>query len=372
MKKSIFFLLLFSFCYLHAEELIFDRVGEETQFILMLPYYDLLKLKTDNPSHHFSAVVDIFTKRDSQFHKMFDISFTVNDSTVFDGEYYPLIFSEVIPYGRKNLRLQVSTKDSGIIYEKKYELNIPRVSQNFAKMAVITNRNGMSFLPTQNKLKTDLDSLYLIQKMSFLPDSVFLVVTKDSKKTQHKLEPQKDLNVMVSDYMDDFYSAEPRLNIYYQNKLYSRGFDFFTNSNSFKEKYSPKVQLRQMRNILSQNEWASFQSVSEKRLQSEIDRYWKNHDPNPLTIINENQEVFYNRITYANIHFSIRGYKEGWDSDRGRVYLKYGAPDEIAEEVLPLGRFPAILWIYEGQQKKFYFYDIKGYGNYELKKTIED
>src|SRR4030095_2466884 len=58
-----------------------------------------------------------------------------------------------------------------------------------------------------------------------------------------------------------------------------------------------------------------------------IEDFWHRRDPDPDTSENEYRESYYERIAYVNEHFSsgIPGYK----TDRGRVYLKYGKPDEI-------------------------------------------
>jgi GWxTD domain-containing protein len=58
-----------------------------------------------------------------------------------------------------------------------------------------------------------------------------------------------------------------------------------------------------------------------------IETFWRRRDPDPDTEANEYREAYYERIAYVNEHFTsgIPGYK----TDRGRVYLKYGKPDEV-------------------------------------------
>jgi GWxTD domain-containing protein len=58
-----------------------------------------------------------------------------------------------------------------------------------------------------------------------------------------------------------------------------------------------------------------------------IDEFWKRRDPTPDTDENEYKDEFYERIAYANEHFSSG--KPGWLTDRGRIYVKWGKPDEI-------------------------------------------
>jgi GWxTD domain-containing protein len=41
-------------------------------------------------------------------------------------------------------------------------------------------------------------------------------------------------------------------------------------------------------------------------------------------------QKLYHRIAYANEHFSAAG-TDGWKTDRGQMYLKYGVPDRIEQ-----------------------------------------
>jgi GWxTD domain-containing protein len=58
-----------------------------------------------------------------------------------------------------------------------------------------------------------------------------------------------------------------------------------------------------------------------------IEIIWHSLDPDPDTEENEYREAYYERLAYVNEHFSsgIPGYR----TDRGRVYLKFGKPDDV-------------------------------------------
>jgi GWxTD domain-containing protein len=80
--------------------------------------------------------------------------------------------------------------------------------------------------------------------------------------------------------------------------------------------------------IITDEERAAF-----KRLQTDeereqfIEQFWLRRDPTPDTVENEYKEEHYRRIAYANEHFSSG--IPGWKTDRGRIYIMYGPPDEI-------------------------------------------
>ena len=60
-----------------------------------------------------------------------------------------------------------------------------------------------------------------------------------------------------------------------------------------------------------------------------IEQFWARRDPTPGTARNEFQEEHYRRIGYANARFAERAGLPGWKTDRGRMYIVFGPPDEL-------------------------------------------
>src|SRR3982074_1558221 len=58
-----------------------------------------------------------------------------------------------------------------------------------------------------------------------------------------------------------------------------------------------------------------------------IEQFWLRRDPTPDTAENEFKEEHYRRIAYANERYASG--IPGWKSDRGRIYITFGPPDEI-------------------------------------------
>ncbi|MFZ5517542.1 MAG: GWxTD domain-containing protein [Candidatus Zhuqueibacterota bacterium] len=59
-----------------------------------------------------------------------------------------------------------------------------------------------------------------------------------------------------------------------------------------------------------------------------MNNFWQQRDPEPRTAINERKKEYLECMGRANEQFSM-GQKMGWKTDRGRVLLVYGHPDEI-------------------------------------------
>jgi GWxTD domain-containing protein len=80
--------------------------------------------------------------------------------------------------------------------------------------------------------------------------------------------------------------------------------------------------------IINQQERAAFLKLTtDAEREKFIEQFWLRRDPTPGTPENEFKEEHYRRIAYANERFA--GSKPGWKTDRGRMYIQWGPPDEI-------------------------------------------
>src|SRR5579871_579655 len=80
--------------------------------------------------------------------------------------------------------------------------------------------------------------------------------------------------------------------------------------------------------IITDQERAAFKQLSnDEERDNFIEAFWQRRDPTPDTEENEYKEEHYQRIAYANEHFAAG--VPGWKTDRGRIYIVFGKPDEI-------------------------------------------
>jgi len=79
--------------------------------------------------------------------------------------------------------------------------------------------------------------------------------------------------------------------------------------------------------IITDEERSAFKQLSNDEERDQfIEAFWQRRDPTPDTIENEFKEEHYRRIAYANEHYPAG--IPGWKTDRGRIYIMYGPPDE--------------------------------------------
>ena len=83
----------------------------------------------------------------------------------------------------------------------------------------------------------------------------------------------------------------------------------------------------EVRWIISDEERTAFKRLqTDDEKQEFIEQFWLRRDPSPDTEENEFKEEHYRRIAWANDRFASG--IPGWKTDRGRIYIMYGPPDE--------------------------------------------
>jgi len=80
--------------------------------------------------------------------------------------------------------------------------------------------------------------------------------------------------------------------------------------------------------IISPEERSAFVhlTTNEEREQF-IEQFWQRRNPDPDSAENTFKEEHYRRIAYTNEHYASG--IPGWKTDRGRIYIMWGPPDEI-------------------------------------------
>ncbi len=135
--------------------------------------------------------------------------------------------------------------------------------------------------------------------------------------------------------------------------------------------------------IISDEEKTAFKRLkTDEEREQFIEQFWLRRDPTPDTIENEYKEEHYARIEYANERFTSG--KPGWKTDRGRIYILYGAPDSMDDH--PSGgnydrpfnegggttnTYPFVIWNYRyiegiGNNVQLEFVDPSLSGEYRL------
>jgi GWxTD domain-containing protein len=141
--------------------------------------------------------------------------------------------------------------------------------------------------------------------------------------------------------------------------------------------------------IITDEERKAFKKlVTDDERERFIEEFWRRRDPDPDTDENEFREEYYERIAYANEHFASG--IPGWKTDRGRIYITWGKPDET--ETHPSGgsyqrepqegggsttTYPFERWFYRylpgvGSGVEIEFVDPTGSGEYRIARNPDE
>ena len=83
--------------------------------------------------------------------------------------------------------------------------------------------------------------------------------------------------------------------------------------------------------IITDAERNAFQALqTDEEREQFMEQFWLRRDPTPPTVENEFREEHYRRIAYANDRFASARLP-GWETDRGMIYIRFGPPDERAQ-----------------------------------------
>src|SRR5713101_352570 len=79
--------------------------------------------------------------------------------------------------------------------------------------------------------------------------------------------------------------------------------------------------------ITDEERTAFLRLMNNEEREQFIEQFWLRRDPTPDTQENEFKEEHYRRIAYTNEHYPSG--IPGWKTDRGRMYIMFGPPDEV-------------------------------------------
>jgi GWxTD domain-containing protein len=103
-------------------------------------------------------------------------------------------------------------------------------------------------------------------------------------------------------------------------------------------KYYKKWMEEDVLYLITDEEKSIFKKLSsDEEREAFIEQFWARRNPDPRSPYNTFKEEHYRRIAYANEHFTSG--IAGWRTDRGRVYIMYGPPDQL--ESHPTGGYYA-------------------------------
>jgi GWxTD domain-containing protein len=128
--------------------------------------------------------------------------------------------------------------------------------------------------------------------------------------------------------------------------------------------------MRMMKYILTEDQIDSLDDGSDIERRMRLMDWWRRQDRTLTTTFNERMAEYFRRVDQAFYAFSTIQEPDGASTERGRVFVLYGAPTEITKN-LPLNGEPQEVWHYRNKVARIITFAIDEGGRYKIRNVEE-
>lgn len=289
------------------------------------------------------------------------------------------VFNLRLPAGNYRVKTICNDNYSDKIGIVEKIISVPELNEKYVISGIRFERNYYdNILPWPNRVYGEKEGPIVIYfcLYSQAPETLYV------KTALLEVKNRKSIWTETKKYTTDF-KAEARSVIpvdslsdgnYILNlKMFNRN-DFPLAENEYKvivrnpstlSKGDYEEKISQVEYIARRGEIDTLRKASPELRDSLWKAFWKSHDPTPETEKNEFRETYYEKINYANQHFGST-VNPGWKTDMGRIFIKYGQPDEVEKHPFDIDSRPFEIWYYYQLGFKLIFKDEHGFGDYKL------
>ena len=285
--------------------------------------------------------------------------------------------------------------------------NIPLDSISVHNNLILKEKIGRPIVVQNNESQCESNnSFQLVNFMNTVPYSLnnysILIPVVDSTANELNIKIEQDgrekVNQRVTDYFHNEYElkeCENKIVLYSDKKLLNtkyfvmKDFSYFLeegnarliiskdNAKPVEFEFSvlwndkpnslmnPEFAIQALEAIESKQKIETLLDADKNEYAKVLKKYWDGKTGNNKYAFNELENEYYKRADYSIDNFSTVSYPNGVKSDRGKIYIKYGKPDEIKREYSN-SNIVIEIWKYLKLKKEFTFMDKSGLGNYTL------
>jgi GWxTD domain-containing protein len=223
-------------------------------------------------------------------------------------------------------------------YFELYGINTANISDEFYILTEIKDPNKENIFLKSVKKFPSITSEDIVQHGNFTIDSLptskyILSISIVDNKNTVKTSREKSFWIYNSNITQDFNVSE--------DEEFLRSPYASMREDLIDKEYEITTYIRTDR---ESNIYSKLTSLGEKR--KFMYDFWKNRDESPSTPQNEFKIDFVTRVLEADATFK-EPYREGWKTDRGRIYVLYGKPDDIERFSFEANKKSHEIWTYE-------------------------
>ncbi len=202
-------------------------------------------------------------------------------------------------------------------YYEIYGLTENNISENYTVSYSVNDLNNVNLISSSKNFKRKNDSKADFGK--FIVDSLdrgsyFFKVTV--------IDTLKKVNV----------STEKKFYIFNDSRIpviTSDQNDYLKSEYSNKSEAEIENDFEKMIYVMSDQDRDRFEDLTKLNDKRKfLFDFWKAKDINPNTQVLESKITYFKRVSEANKSYK-EAYTEGWKTDRGRIYIIYGQPDDV-------------------------------------------
>lgn len=191
--------------------------------------------------------------------------------------------------------------------------------------------------------KGEVDSLYLYyelgnkqfpvgaihEKINILKDDDTVKVITNELNCRGFKKPQM-WKIDISDLEEGYHNIIIEITDITSNAV-NKTEDYFSirkkNTSNYRLFVDMEDEIALLKYFLPSNKTKIWDEITDEGKLKFIDRFWEVNDSDTSNKENDFFGLIRDRIQYCNEHFSH--FKSGWNTDRGRIYIKHGKPDDI-------------------------------------------
>jgi len=352
-----------------------DRDTNSAPYIIVnygVPYSDLVFYKNDTVyTGEYLASLVLKQDRFQLGGKSKNNKLLVYDykKTISSDYYHRDLIKMKVPEGKIEITLMVSDRNSSRTWSKSRELKVSKLKPtdigsirwlSNPSREVVTDKDTIKIklnIFSTEKGKTELkfyfrdaDKRTFLERDTILPDrknqSVEVIVPADR----------------FEEGRYGFFAEVKNVN---EVKIVKESIEFsvwkpFFESERFVER------VKQIEYIASSGEVKEMLTAKIGERERLWNEFWDSKDPTPADGINEFKIAYFERVDFANRNFSRGSLFDGWRTDRGRVYIILGPPDNIVDEPFNPSGSAYQIWYYYEKGYNLIFVQRYMTGDYQL------
>ncbi len=254
-------------------------------------------------------------------------------------------------------------------FEKPDSTNVSKFQKN----------EKIHFINPSHIYTAGIDDFFIYYEMNLTEKLIFskkIIITKNDKEIFNKNSEIKGKKskqqiyekIDIDKFKEGYYEITIILFERKSGKYYTIS-DFF----SIKEQRMKNIQIFPdiekefllIKYFINTNRVKIWKTLTKVGKQNFIKRFWDTNNADNHNFHNLIRE----RVQFANKNYSA--FKNGWQTDRGRIYIKYGAPDEIVKKETGLytkyTQKKYQIWKYRTHNYyTFIFFDLYANGSFDL------